>query len=217
VAYSDQPFSEAKRVPPFRSYINWPGLSCLIYPPPTVDPHRRYPLVITDTVTADAIHGPMFQSAIADCGAYVAIVERRWWYDSIEQWGDNVLKAYQKLKLDPAVDSHQVYLFGASAETEYLSALVERTPGLWKGVILLNPSQLPDFSKLPYLQQRPKILVVAGSEEHEDQRFKEFQANALNNGVLLEYLTPPTETHRFVGKTGKRIRAEAVEHFIFEE
>jgi len=217
VAYSDQPFSEAKRVPPFRSYINWPGVSCLIYPPPTVDPHKKYPLVITDTVTADAIHGPMFQSAIADCGAYVAIVERRWWTDSIEHWETNVLKLYQDLRLDPGIDPQQVYLFGASAETKYLSELVEKTPGLWKGVILLNPSQLPNFSQLPYLKQRPRILIVAGSEEYEDQRFEQFQANALNNGALVKYFTPPTETHRFIGKTGKRIRAEAVEHFIFEE
>jgi hypothetical protein len=220
VSYSDHPSDAAKKIIPYQGSIRLPSgrsVNCLIYPPATVDHHKKYPLVITDTLSYDPIHGPMFQSAIADCGAYVAIVERGWWYDRIEQWGTNVLALYQNLKQDPAIDPQQVYLFGASAETQYMSELVEKTPGLWKGIILLNPSKLPDFSKSPRFQRRPKILIVAGGEEHEDERFKQYQADALKYGVMVEYVIAPGETHRFVGKAAKLERAEAVEHFIFEE
>jgi len=217
VPYSDHPFVEAERITPYRSYINWPGLSWLIYPPATVDRHKKYPLVIADTFIPDPPLGPSFHSTIAGCGAYVAIVERDSWYGGIEQWGTNVLNLYQDLIQDPAIDPQQVYLFGASAETQYMSELIEKTPGLWKGIILLNPTQLPDFSKSPRFQRRPKVLISAGSEEQEAERFKQYQANVLKDGVMVEYIIAPGEAHRFVGKAAKLKRAEAVEHFIFEE
>lgn len=217
IAYSDHPVSNAKKVEPFRAFIDWPKLSCLVYPPSKIDPHKKYPLVISDTLTYDPIHGPMFQSGLADCGAYVAIVERNSWYGGIEQWETNVLNLCQKLKQDPAVDANNIYLYAASAETQYLSDLVEKTPGLWRGIILLNPSRLPDFSKSPLWQKRPKILISAGSEEHADERLKRYQANALQWGVLVEFLVSPGEAHRFIGKMAKQQRLQKVSQFVFEE
>jgi hypothetical protein len=111
----------------------------------------------------------------------------------------------------------QVFLFGASAETEYMGQLAEKKPGLWKGMILLNPGRLPDFSNSPLFQSRPRILLSAGGEEREDAKFKKYQQDALQWGVLVEVHIAPGETHRFVGKTGKLKRAEAVMRFIFEE
>jgi len=220
VPYSDHPSGDVKKITPFRRSIQSPSgrsVSCIIYPPPKVDRHKKYPLVISDTWVPDAIHGPMFYSGIAACGAYVAIVERRGWYDGIGQWGENVLNLYQNLKQDPTIDFRQVYLFSASAESKYMSELVEKTPGLWKGIILVNPGQLPDFSKSPIFQRRPKILISAGGEEHRDEEFKKYQKDALKDGVMVEYIISPGETHRFVGKAAKLERAKAVERFIFEE
>jgi len=154
---------------------------------------------------------------MAGCGAFVAIVERNNWGQDIEQWADNVLNLYQTLKNDPAIDTSQVFLFGASAETEYMGQLAEKKPGLWKGMILLNPGRLPDFSGSPLFQSRPRILLSAGGEEREDAKFKKYQQDALQWGVLVEFQIAPGETHRFVGKTGKLKRAEAVMRFIFEE
>ena len=58
---------------------------------------------------------------------------------------------------------------------------------------------LPDLSKAPALQTRPKILISAGGEEHEDVRFKKFQQERLTqSGVLVKYIVHPTETHRMV-------------------
>jgi hypothetical protein len=73
------------------------------------------------------------------------------------------------------------------------------------------------FSKSPPLQDRPKILISAGSEEHEDVRFKRFQQEAMQSGVLVEYMVHPTETHRMVGMDGKLARIQAIAHFIFDE
>jgi hypothetical protein len=98
-----------------------------------------------------------------------------------------------------------------------MSELVEKTPGPWRGLMLLNPSVLPDFLKAPRNQSRPKILIIAGGQEHEEERFKRYQQDALPAGVLVEYQIGAGETHRYVGKTAKRERAEAVERFIFEE
>jgi hypothetical protein len=219
VAYSGRPCPDATRGPVLRSYVrpNWPELSCVIYPPPKVERGRKYPLIISDTVIADALHGPMFQSGIAGAGAYVAITERIYWPTGIEQWATNVLHLYDDLKQDPTVDRQRIYLFAASAETRYLGELIAKTPGPWRGLILLNPSMLPDFSKAPLLQPRPKILIVAGGQEREEQRFQKYQQDSLSAGVLVDYLIGAGETHRYVGKTAKRERAEAVEKFIFEE
>jgi len=144
-------------------------------------------------------------------------VERKSWFWAIEDWETNVLNLYEKIKLDPAVDSGRVYLYATSAETKYMSDLVEKTPGLWRGLVLLNPGQLPDFSKSPRLQARPKILLSAGGDENEEDRFKQYQANALAWGVRVEYIIAADEPHRMIGKAAKLERAEAVEHFIFEE
>jgi len=156
-------------------------------------------------------------TGMAACGACVAVVERRWWPTGIEQWAQNVQALYASLKRDPSVDTKRVYLFAASAETEYLSKMVETKPAPWRGLILLNPSQLPDFSKSPWFQSRPKILLDAGGEEHMEGRFKQYQTNALNSGVVVEFFSHPGETHRTVGVDAKLNRARELKHFIFEE
>jgi hypothetical protein len=124
---------------------------------------------------------------------------------------------YEQLKNDPTVDTRRVYLFAASAETHYLSQLVETNPAPWRGLILLNPSQLPDFSQSPRFQLRPKMLLDAGGEEHEENRFKKYQKDALNSGVVVEFYTHQGETHRMVGTGPKLERARELKHFIFEE
>jgi hypothetical protein len=220
VPYSDHPSDDVKKITPFHKSIKSPSgrsVSCIIYPPATVDRHKKYPLVISDTWVPDAIHGPMFYSGIAACGAYVAIVERRGWWEGIEQWAEDVLALYQNMKQDPAIDFRQVYIFGASGETRYMSEFVEKTPGLWKGIILLNPVSLPNFSKSSLFQRRPKILICAGGKEHQDELFKKYQEDALKDGVIVEYIIQPGETHRFIGKAAKLERAKAAERFIFEE
>jgi hypothetical protein len=110
-----------------------------------------------------------------------------------------------------------VYLFAVSAETHYLSQMVATNSAPWRGLILLNPGELPDFSKLPRFQPRPKILLDDGGEEHQEDRFKQFQRDALNYGVVVEFYLHPGETHRLVGRDARLERVREEMRFIFEE
>ena len=67
------------------------------------------------------------------------------------------------------------------------------------------------------LQQRPKILISAGGEEHEDSRLKKYQQDSLQSGVMVDVVISPDATHFFVGNTAQLERTMAIMHFIFEE
>jgi hypothetical protein len=223
IPYSDEPSIYAKGVSPTNITIKTPSgenLACTIYLPLNFNPRKKYPLVIGNTVFTDPIYryqGPGWAPAVANCGGYVVIVERRSWFKGLDDWGTNIMSAYNSLKKDLRIDTSQVYLFGSSAETAYMDQVLTNSSGLWKGLILLNPSQLPDLSKVPGLRQRPKILISAGSEEHEEDRFKKYQADALNYGGIVEYIIHPGENHHLVGNDAQRERSRAIMHFIFEE
>jgi hypothetical protein len=193
------------------------SVTCTVLTPPNFDQHKKYPLVLGDTYVPDPIHGRYLQEGLAAGGAVVVFVNRPYWNAEIENWEANVRGVYEVLKKDPWIDTGRVYLIGASAETAYMSPCLEKSPGLWKGGILLDAGMLPDFSKSPFLQNRPKILISAGGEEHEEDRLKKYQQDALQCGVPVEYLIAPTETHRFVGTAGKLERLQAINHFVFEE
>jgi len=217
ISVSDYPSSQA--VTALHEPMNLPGgnVTCTIYRPANFDPHKKYPLVIGDTMITDPIYGEPFMTGMAACGATVAVVERPWWTVGIEQWAENVQGLYEQLKSDPTVDTRRVYLFAASAETHYLSQMVTTNSAPWRGLILLNPSELPDFSTLPLFQPCPKILLDAGGEEHMEDRFKKYQKDALNSGVIVEFHTHPGETHRTVGVDAKLQRSRELMRFIFEE
>jgi hypothetical protein len=217
ISVSDYP--PAPAVTASHNSLSVPGgqVTCTIYRPANFDKHKKYPLVIGDTMITDPIYGEPFMTGMAACGAVVAVVERPWWPVGIEQWAQNVQVLYEKLENEPTVDTRRVYLFAASAETHYLSQLVETNPAPWRGLILLNPGALPDFSKLSLFQGRPKILLDAGGEEHMEERFRKYQKDALNSGVVTEFYTHPGETHRTVGVTAKLRRSGELMRFIFEE
>ncbi len=193
------------------------SVTCTVLTPPNFDKNKKYPLVLGDTYVPDPIHGRYLQEGMAAGGAVVVFVNRPYWNAEIENWEQNVRAVYEVLKKDPWIDTQRVYLIGASAETHYMSPCLEKTPGLWKGAILLDAGALPDFSKSPFLQNRPRILISAGGEEHGEDRLTKYQQEALQSGVAVEYLISPTETHRFVGTAGKLERLQAINHFIFEE
>jgi hypothetical protein len=128
-----------------------------------------------------------------------------------------MLAAYQAFAQDPCIDTTQVYVFSLSAEAIYVSAMLEKSPGLWKGAILITPSAYPDFSKSSPWQPRPKILATMGSEWHGEDQFKKFQAEGLNSGTIAELVVFPGEWHSLVGNLAHLNKARAITHFIFEE
>jgi hypothetical protein len=197
-----------------------------IYPPSDLGqhPHKKYPLVIGDTVYRQSnldYQGrkrvPLWAEAVASCGAYVVIVERPGWYVQLDEWGDRVMSVYQHLAKDAEIqmDPRQVFLFGASAETVQLSKFVEEQPNLWKGLILLDPTELPDLGKFALNQSVPKILISDGEEEHEQQRFKTYQESALRAGTLVNVVIHPDSTHYLITKVAMQQRIQAILNCIF--
>lgn len=217
ISTSDHPSGQAVTVK--REPRNLPGgnPTCTIYRPANFDAGKQYPLVIGDTMITDPIYGEPFMTGMAACGAIVAVVERPWWTVGIEQWAQNVEALYDQLKSDPTVDTRRIYLFAASAETQHLSRLMETNAAPWRGLILLNPGVLPNFSKTSWFQSRPRILLDAGGEEHMEERFKKYQQEALAHGVVVEFFTHPGETHRTVGINAKLGRSREMMRFIFKE
>jgi Tol biopolymer transport system component len=223
VPASEHPSTYATKIIPLHATVKLPSgrsVNCIIYPPANFDRHKKYPLLLGNTFLRDQLYryqAPLWAPAVASCGAYVVIIERTSWFKGVELWGENVMGVFQTLAQDPCIDRRQVYLIGASAETYYMGELVTKTPGLWKGVIFLNPGGLPDFSIATQRQCRPRILISVGSEEHEDGRVQKYQADVLNNGVIVENITHQGEGHHLVGNTAQLERIKTMVHFIFEE
>jgi acetyl esterase/lipase len=95
--------------------------------------------------------------------------------------------------------------------------LAETKPALWRGVILCNASTGPDFSKSPDYQRRPRVYIDAGSDEHAEDRLKQYQESALAHGGLVEFYIYPGENHQIVSIAAKLERTRHMVHFIFEE
>ena len=223
VSYSDYPSIYAQDIVPHIIAVklqSGQSVNCTIYSPPNLNPHKKYPLLIGYTHPGTVINGGFGRlglPAVAECGAFVVVVNRASWDDGIEQWEDMVTGVRKGLEKNRNIDFNQVFVFAASKETYYLSECVAKSPELWKGIILLDPTGLPDFSRSPRLQERPQILISAGGEEHEEDRLKKYQEESLRSGVLVDVVISSGENHFFVGNAGQLDRARAMIHFIFDE
>jgi hypothetical protein len=222
VPFADYPSVYAKNLQSYQVSLTLPSgrtVTCTVFPPAHFDPHKKYPLLLADTqfsVAVNGAHGRLWIPAISTCGAYVVFIERYSWWQ-LDNWESDILGVYHELTKDPAIDRQRVFVFGSSAETKYLSKLLTDSPGLWNGAIFLNPSELPDFTQSIPFQLRPRILISAGGDENQDYRIKKLQVNALNFGMMVDYIIHPGEGHHLVGNAAQLERTRAIMHFMFEE
>jgi len=216
---SDYPSPQAQAVIAIHKPMTLPGgnVTVTIFRPANFDSRKKHPLLIGDTAISTSIYGEPFMKSVAACGATVAVVDRPNWTPGLNQWVVNVQALYETLKNDPTVDTRRVFVFAVSGETGYLSQMVATNSAPWRGIIMLNPGFLPDFSQSPRLHPMPKMLLDDGGEQHQEERFKQFQRDALNAGVVVEYYLHPGETHRMVGEAGRLERVQEEMRFIFEE
>jgi hypothetical protein len=219
ISSSDYPLPQAQAIITKHKAMSLPGgnVAYTIFRPANFDRRKKHPLLIGDTAIDTSIYTEPFMTGMAACGAVVAVVDRPNWTPGLDQWAVNVQALYGQLKNDPTVDTRRVFVFAVSGETYYCSQMVATNSAPWRGIILLNPGVLPDFSQSPRLQPMPKMLLDDGGEEHDEDRFKHLQKDALNAGVVVEYYLHPGETHRMVGEAGRLERVQEEMRFIFKE
>jgi hypothetical protein len=223
VCYSDYPRASVSHIEPLRGVARLgtnQTLAYYVYKPAGFDRHKKYPLVITDTpfmahINQYSARGPSWAEGLADCGAYMVIVDRRTWFDGVENWAADVMKIYDRLIPDPTIDARNVYLCSASAETPYMSKLIEERPELWKGALYLSPTKLLDLSTLPLGGHLPRILVSFGTDEGNEDRIKQFQTNACAQDMAVELIEHTNTGHFLVSIRSVRERTQAMVNFVF--
>lgn len=225
VSCSDDSFAYAQNITPSRGTVRLPTgglLDYIIYTPPGFNPrsHKKYPILIGNTWFGNGYqtaYDRFWAPAVANCGAFVVIVQRAEWWKDIDQWPDNIQSVYHVMIQNPYVDAHRVFIVAVSAETQYVHECIAKSPGLCSGVILLNPSGLPDFSNLPRRWQRPKVLISAGEAENEADKFEHYQIDELRNGVLTQVMIHRGEGHHLTGSNSLVERTKAMIDFIFDQ
>lgn len=196
-------------------------LNYYVYLPARFNRHKKYPLLIGDTFFQTTVyqggnHGFSWAEAMAACGAYVVVVDRKnWILDDPEEWGRDIMSVYNQLAPDPTIDTHKAYLYAVSAETFYLADFLEERPELWKGALLFNPGVLPDLSMLNPNESFPEILISAGGQEGESKLFKKYQEDACGRGVKVEVEQATNTGHVFTSIPAVRERIQAMEKFVF--
>lgn len=153
-----------------------------LWSPPNVTPGHKYPLLIAQELNT---WFPYFQIA-SHCGYYVAVVDRPFWhtwYGAHERtWGEDVLAVREAAAKTLSIDTNRVYLYACSAETYYLSRMLEEHGDLFKGALLFEPSALPDANAL----RDKQIFVVDGSVDSDAiTRLPQFQDKAAAAGGLV--------------------------------
>ena len=224
VAYSEHPSIHARRMEAWHGF-SAQRIEYYLYCPGDFDrkQNKKYSLIIGDTLFKrtdpeyqNRTHGPLWAPMLANCGAFVVIVDRDTWMGGIDQLGNRIMSVYEQLAKNPMIDTNRVFLFGTSAETSYLSRLVADKPELWAGVMLLNPAGLPDLFTLPAGKAAPKILISAGKAEGQADNFKNYQQNAGQRGVPVEYYVHAGSGHWLLGTQSFNERCQAMAQFIFD-
>src|SRR5665213_782893 len=213
--YSDHPSDLIKRLDSTVEKITLPSgrvVDCTIFPPANFNPHKKYPLLIAESPWR--VNEWLVPET---CGAYVAVTTRAGWWEGMDQINENILGAYNHMIQKPNIDVRRVYACVVSAETRYFNQMLTNTPGLWKGVIMLQGTDYPDFSSVPPFQSKPRIMITAGGRELKEDRLKKYQQDALSHGVVVEYFIHPDDAHVIIGNGSRMDRAKESMHFIFEE
>ena len=228
VPCSDHPLPYARHVEALQCTLTLASgrrVGYFLYPPVNFNRkgHKKYPLVIGDTVyqVGDAenqgrVHGPLWAEAVACCDAYVVIVNRSGWFAGLNEWETNVTDVYQHLAKNPTIDADRVFLFGASAETGSLSKLAQDRPELWKGLLLLNPSMIPQFAEMPPGKPVPKMLISVGEAEKKEAFLKWYKTEARQNAEAVTVIIHPNSNHWLISVDALRARTKAIVDLIFD-
>ena len=218
-AGSDKPLQFAKNIALLRGTMTSPSRQAIklrLYLPADFDrrQQRRYPLVIGGPYLIN--YGPAF----ANCGIIYASVTRNGVdNETMNKWEGETWEYHDYLAEMPFVDSGRVFLGMSSAETSALDNFISKHPNAWQGVILLNPSKLPDVEGLVSGSHALRILISAGTLEGEEntRKIRTFQETALKNGVKVEVYIQPDAGHNFTSKSPMTERMLEIMHFVLAD
>lgn len=109
------------------------------------------------------------------------------------------------------MDGKRVFLYGHSAETFPISNLADSRPELWKGVLILSPSGLPDLSRC----RLSSMFIDAGElDPGQKERLSTYQAEAARVGVAVDLVVHPKAPHTSWSRTTEKARVEALVGFL---
>ncbi len=118
---------------------------------------------------------------------------------------------YKILVKNPNIDASRIYLSGASAETGLLNQLLVEKPDLWRGVILLSPSVLPDLSEV----HMSSLFIVDGSNDGDAlARLTKYQDQAAAEGIRVKLMFLNGAGHITRSTTGYREQLEQLAEFL---
>lgn len=135
-------------------------------PPVNMQPGKRYP-VFMDLYSPNSFDDAV--QFIANAGIYYVSPNRF----GITDWRtvpefENVLAVYEELLKNPNIDPQRVYLASVSKSTALASELVNAFPEKWRGVILQNPTAVPQIPANP--TRYPRIFISIGDMELPEPR-----------------------------------------------
>ena len=113
----------------------------------------------------------------------MAVVDRpffnTWNGEREHSWIEDVSRLREIMAQNPSIDTNRVYLYACSAETYYLSQLMNERPALANGAILFSPTELPN----PAILDTKRLLIVDGMADGDAiKRLTEFQDRATEKG-----------------------------------
>jgi dipeptidyl aminopeptidase/acylaminoacyl peptidase len=209
------PLHYAKCVTPINgAFTNEQGriVNYALWRPVNVEPHTKYPLILSQT---PYIWMPFPQIA-ANLDYNFVMIDRPSWANGLENWSADVMDAYQRLIKDPNVDTNRVFLYGASAETGFISQLLTEKPELWKGAITLSTSMLPNPATVH--SHLSGMMAVVGKNEGEDvtTRWQKYQDEAAMKGVRVNLVFQDETQHISRSIATELVRAENFARFLDE-
>ncbi|HEV2695797.1 MAG TPA: hypothetical protein VG347_23110 [Verrucomicrobiae bacterium] len=156
-----------------------------------------------------------WEEVAANCGACVVSIDRPEFHsEELNDWGADVLDVYHALAKDPGIDAGSVYLYGRSAETHEMTALLENGADQWKGAIYFNPVSFPENGLLKL--QRSRMMIDSGADDDNNhEMIPKFLQRAAEAGVPTMLVLHKDAGHTYHSAITEREQAEAVVKFLF--
>jgi len=205
----EHPFQYAGAVPAVcKTAANANGQTVVYYlsQPVNFVAGRKYPLVIG----FNGVRWRPQEAAVPNAGCFMASL------NSVPSNEGDVVAVYQAAIQNPSVDASRVYVMGSSASAGYAAHLLQATPELWRGAVLLSLLYFPDTSELKV----SRILMDSGvGDEYLKQEggvtlLTQFQDAAALSGIPVTLSINKSAGHIYRSKIAEGERVKQTIEFL---